>query len=238
MAPVSMIALAGFARRKIMRVLRVLFGSLMLVASATALHSQATAPQTLPGGLQRVPDSKVALAYVKPGTVWTKYHTIQLKPLVVPAKVHNAAPKGTVPEFGESYVLRDSDVTALQSAYGESMRKTLSNNGFTFVTTPQADTLIVVAQIIDIKLAAPIEDTRMDDAGPSMTFTQGGGSLAISAVLADGASGQVIAEAADRQYPANVWGVNNSVSNFAAARQAFDDWGQRLSDRLKNPSPN
>jgi hypothetical protein len=216
-----------------MRVLRVLLGSFMLVAGATELRSEEP-PQSLPGGLQRVPDAKVALAYAKPGIDWTKYHTIELKPLAVPAKVRNAAPNGAEPEFGESYVLRDKDVTALQRVYDESTRKTLSSSGFTFVDTPQADTLVVVAQVIDIKLAAPLEGTRMSDEGPGITISRGGGSLAISAVLADGATGQVIAEAADRQYPANVWGVNDSVSNFAAAREAFDDWASRLAQRLKS----
>jgi hypothetical protein len=217
-----------------MRIMPAFFGLLIAFASMPALRGEEP-PPSLPGGLERVPNAKVALAYAKPGVDWTKYHTIELKPLVIPTKVRNAAPKGTVPEFGESYVLRDKDVAALQSAYDESTRKVLSRNGYTFVDTPQADTLIVAPQVIDIKLSAPIEGSRAGyDEGPSVTFSQGGGSIEVGAVFADGSTGQVIAEAADRAYPASVWGINNSVSNMAQARQAFDDWADKLAARLKS----
>lgn len=64
--------------------------------------AQKQAPQSLPGDLQRVQGSKVALAYVRPGTNWTKYRTILLKKLVVPASARNTAAPGTFPESGES----------------------------------------------------------------------------------------------------------------------------------------
>src|SRR3974390_1428777 len=55
-------------------------------------------PETLPGGLVRAQGAKVALAYVRPGTNWTKYKTIELRTLSVPSKVRNAAPAGQNPE--------------------------------------------------------------------------------------------------------------------------------------------
>jgi hypothetical protein len=56
----------------------------------------------------------------------------------------------------------------------------------------------------------------------------------IGAVLADGASGQVLARVVDQNYPANVWGVNNSVTNFAEAKRAFNRWASALGDRLRS----
>jgi hypothetical protein len=207
---------------------------LAFALGSTGLHAQQQAPGTLPGGLVRNQSSPLALAYVRPGTNWGKYKTIELRTLAVPAKVRNAAPPGQTPEFGESYILSDSDVTNLQQYFAQSFHNILGNAGFTFVATPQANTLIIIPQVDKIELSAPIQDTRMSYAGPGFTLSQGGGAMAVSAVLADGATGVVIAEVADRQYGSSTWGLNNSVSNYAEAREAFDQWARDLRDKLQS----
>jgi hypothetical protein len=208
-------------------------------AFATALCGSAAAqqqqpPQTIAGGLQRMQGSKVAYAYVRPGTNWTKYRTIMLKTLVVPANARNTAAPGATADFGESYMLPDSAVTQLQSAFATSMQNVLGSAGYTFVSTPQADTLIVAPQVVKIVLSAPVESSRLDQSSPGITFSRGGGSITVGAVLADGASRVVIAEAIDRQYGSNVWGVNNSTTNMAQAREVFDQWARDLRDRLQS----
>lgn len=206
----------------------------LLAQTAVGFSAEPQPPQTTDSGLVRVDNAKVALAYVRPGTDWSKYRTILLEPLNIPIKVRDAAPSGATTRLGESYVLRDEDIAALQKAYGESMRKALSDGGrYAFVTTAQPDTLIVAAQVIDIKLAAPIEGSRIGYAGRGRTYSRGGGSIAIAAVLADGASGQVVGEAADRKYPADIWGINNSVTNLSQARTMFTSWGRALRNKLE-----
>ena len=192
----------------------------------------AAPPSSLPNGLQLVPGAKLDVAYARPGIDLKKYKTIELKPLLIPQKVRNAAPPGTFPEGFESYVLRDDDVADLQAGYVQVMHDTLGKAGYTFVTVPQADTLVVSVQVANITLNAPIEDTRNNYSGPGITMSRGAGSMAIAAVLADGLTGVVLAEAADRQYSANIWRANNRVSNLADARTAFGLWARALSDRL------
>jgi hypothetical protein len=189
-------------------------------------------PSSLPNGLQLVPGAKLDIAYARPGIDLKKYKTIELTPLSIPQKVRNAAPNGQFPEGFESYVLRDDDVADLQALYAQVMHDTLGKAGFTFVTAPQADTLIVAVQVTNITLNAPIESTRNNYSGPGLTMTQGAGSMAIAAVLADGPTGGVLAEAGDRQYPANIWRANTRVSNTADAKKMFRFWAQALSDRL------
>ena len=189
-------------------------------------------PSSLPNGLQLVPGAKLDIAYAHPGIDLKKYKTIELKPLAVPQKVRNAAPNGQFPEGFASYVLRDDDVADLQALYAQVMQDTLGKAGFTFVTTPQADTLVVAVQVTNITLNAPIESTRNNYSGPGITMTQGAGSMAIAAVLADGPTGEVLAEAGDRQYPANIWRANTRVSNTADVKKMFRFWAQALSDRL------
>ena len=214
-------------------------GFLAAAAAAFALaafeHAAAAPAQSLSNGLQLVPGTKVALAYERPGTQWTKYRTILLKPLSVPPNVRNAAPNGTVPEFGESYMIPDDGVAELQKDFADSMHNVLGQAGFTFVTTPGPNTLVVAPQVLRIQLNAPIENTREDYASSGFTVTRGGGSMTIEAVLADGTTRVVLAEVADRQYGSNNWGVNNRVMNFGEAREAFDQWARDLRDRLTTP---
>jgi hypothetical protein len=197
--------------------------------------ASADPPQSLANGLQLAPGAKVALAYVRPGTNWTKYKTILLKPLSIPPSARNAAPKGTVTDFGESYLVPDDAVTSLQNDFAHSMHDVLGQAGFTFVTTPQANTLTVAPQIVRIRLNAPIESSRENYVGGGFTVSPGGGSMTIEAVLADGATQTVIAEVADRQYGSDIWQVNNSVTNYQQARMAFDQWARDLRDRLTAP---
>jgi hypothetical protein len=178
-----------------------------------------------------LPGAKVKFAKVRPGTDWAKYHTVQLGALRVPAAARDATPKGTKPGFGESYVLRDQDVAALQDAYAQVMHDELSKAGFTFVTTPGADTLIILGQIQNIQLTAPIESTRRNYAGGA-TFSQSAGSMVLALVFGDGGTGQLIAEAADQSMPDNVWGINNSTTNLGEARIAFRRWARAIRERL------
>jgi hypothetical protein len=177
-------------------------------------------------------NARVALAYVRPGTDWSRFRTIQLRELAIPQEVRDAAPPGQTTRFRESFVLRDQDVAAIQRAYAEVTRDVLSSGGFTFVETPGPDTLIVAPRIIDIRLNAPIEDTRSRSAGRGRTFTRGMGSIAIAAALADGPTGKVLAEVADRNVSADIWGINNRATNMGELRQAFRQWARLLRNRL------
>ncbi|HEY1922991.1 MAG TPA: DUF3313 family protein, partial [Tepidisphaeraceae bacterium] len=85
----------------------------------------------------------------------------------------------------------DQDVAALQDAYAGAMRDELSKAGFTFVTTPGPDTLIILGQILNIQLTAPIESTRQTYTSRGATFSRDAGSMAMGLVFGDGASGQV-----------------------------------------------
>jgi hypothetical protein len=196
----------------------------------------AEAPGSLPNGMTRVPGARLDLAYAHPGTDLKKYRTIHLMPLSIPETVRDASPNGARPGFGESYVLGDREVEGLQTAYDKVMRDTLGKAGFTFVNTPQADTLVVMVKVINIRLNAPIENTRRSYSSRGMVMSGGAGSMSIAAVLADGATGQVIAEAADRKYPSDIWRVNNRVSNLADAKEIFRFWAGALRDRLTRGS--
>ena len=83
--------------------------------------AQQSATQSLPGDLQRVQGPNFVVAYVRPGTNWTRYRTILLRKLVVHASARNTAAPGTFPESGESDMLTDNDMAQLQSDFAQSM---------------------------------------------------------------------------------------------------------------------
>ncbi len=208
--------------------------SLALVAGPALDALSDELPATL-NGMQRVANSRVKLAYVHPGTDWKKFRTVQIRPLSIPLEVRDATPSGQTTKFRESYVLGDKQVEALQKAYMTVMRDRLGDAGFSVVETPGADTLIVATKVMDIKLSAPIESTRMSYSSRGRVYSQGGGAIAITAALADGGSGQVLAEVADSRWPnSDSWRINNSVSNLSDAKQAFGFWANALRDRLKS----
>jgi hypothetical protein len=204
-----------------------------ILQTVTAFAQTQTGPTLQKGqGLAPVPDARAALATVKPGVDWSKYRTIEIRSLQIPETVQDATPSGATRRFRESYVLRDQDVGKLQEAYSSAMGDQLTAAGLAITSTPGPDTLILAAQIIDIRLAAPIESSRMSYSGRGRTYSRGSGAIAIAGVLADGATGQVIAEMADQHNSVDVWGINNSVANLAEARRGFSKWARALRDRL------
>jgi hypothetical protein len=208
--------------------------SLALVAGPALDALSDELPSTL-NGMEKVPSSRVKIAYQRPGTDWKKFRTVQIRALSIPLEVRDAAPPGRSKSLGESYVLGERQVEALQKAYMEVMRDRLGSAGYAIVETPGADTLVVATNVIAIRLSAPIENTRRSYSGRGTVYSQGGGSISIAAALADGGTGQVVAEVADSKWPSsNMWQINNSTANLSNARQAFGYWANALRDRLKS----
>jgi hypothetical protein len=207
-------------------------GLLLCAFIGCAMAATPEASNPLLHGLVPVADARVKLAYVRPGADWSKYHTIEIRPLRIPDTVRDAAPKGTRPGFGESYVLGDKEVTKLQEAYANAMQTHVATAGLPVVTAAQPDTLIVQAQITSIRLNAPIERTRRSYSSSGRVYSWGGGSMVMAAVFADGETGRVLAAAADQSYPNTYGGINNGVTNLAEAKRAFNKWAKAVRERL------
>jgi len=207
--------------------------AVVLIITGLARMGLIADAQTQPAsGLVQVPTSRAVLAYVRPGTDWSKYRTILIDGLRIPTTIREGAGKGKSTRFRESYVLRDEDVAALQSDYDKAMRDALGKAGYSFVTTPNADTLVIAAQVVDLRLNAPVESSRLSYSSRGRVYSRGAGSMSVGAVLADGATWQVLAQIGARSYSADVWQINNSTTNRAEARRAFNKWARALSDRL------
>jgi hypothetical protein len=202
------------------------------VLAFSLIDVAAAPPHQIEGGLVHQKDSSFKLAYVKPGADFAKFKTIQLKTLEIPPDARDGG-KGQTKRFRESYILGDKEVATLQGAYSDTMRDILGKAGYTFVDTPGADTLIVAPMVMKIRLNAPIESTRMSYSGRGRTYSQGGGSITIGGVLADGSNNEVLAQVVDHAYPSDMWRINNRVTNLSDAKMAFAKWARALRDTLK-----
>src|SRR5262249_47771870 len=160
-------------------------------------------------------DTRLRMVYTLPGVDWTRFRTIQLRPLAVPPDAQDATPINRRTRGRESFILGDQEISRLQDSFSQAVRTTLTRAGYTFV-----DTLVVAPTITGIILAAPIESSR--PAGRTRTYTQGSGAIGIGAALAD-SSGQVIGTASTRNRSSNIWRVNNRATNMADARTAFNE---------------
>jgi hypothetical protein len=219
-----------------MRIALPVISSLFILGLAVSAPA-ADAPPPVLNDLALVPNSKIKLAYAKPGIDWKKFRTLQIRTLSIPPDVRDGSPPGASRQYRESYVLGEKEVKGLQDAYMDVMRDKLGAAGYTFVDTPGPDTLIVITQVTAIRLSAPIERTRMTYASRGNTFSESGGAIAIAAALGDGQTGNVIAQVADSRWPTTqMWGVNNRVTNMRDARQIFGYWANALKNRLQSGS--
>ncbi|HKD47374.1 MAG TPA: DUF3313 family protein [Rhizomicrobium sp.] len=215
----------------------------IMPASAAEMQAQANEPapagtkraQTPSGlGLERTTETRLRITYTLPGADWTRFKTIQLHPLSVPPDAADATPTNVGARARGRFILGDREVSALQDAFAQQVRSVLGAAGYNFVDTPQADTLIVAPQVTDIRLTAPLETRGVT--GRTRNYTRGSGSIALAAVFADGGSGEVVGITTSRSRPANIWRINNRVTNMADARVAFNEWARALRDTIRGGS--
>ena len=147
-------------------------------------------------GLVEFEEARVDIAYILPDVDWNKYQTFYILPLTATPEARDATPKslGRRPHMGESYLLEQRDVDDMIEDFADVMKKELQRKGtYQVVDKVGDDTLIIAAAIVDIELMAPIERTRGNYTGRGGTYTEYGGSLVISAVLAEGETRQILA---------------------------------------------
>src|SRR6476469_4735769 len=96
-------------------------------------------------GLVPLADPRAKLAYIRPATDWSRYLTIEIRPLRIPDTERVATPDGTNPSSAKSYVLRDKDGAKLQEAYGAAMETHLVEAGDGLGIPSRAETLTIAA---------------------------------------------------------------------------------------------
>lgn len=196
----------------------------LMSGAAPALASNA--PEISHDGLHRVADSKVQVAYLKPGEDLHEYDKLLILDCYVAFKKdwkrnHRGVSK--------------RDIERIKKALAEEFRKVFTEElqakgGYPIVEEAGDDVLIVRPAIIDLDVAAP--DTM--SAGRADTFTTSAGAMTLLVELHDSVSGALLARAIDREAangPGRIRWTTRS-SNMSDARKILKGWASLLRQRL------
>jgi hypothetical protein len=193
--------------------------------------------EVIMGSLNKVDNARMQMAYVDPDGDYARYRKVYVTPLKLD-DVEIIQPGGSstsmVNRYNREWELTDENKTQLQAAFNEAMERELSAGGaFGIASGGGDDVLVIEAALTRIAPSAPKDDMSSRSTGRSRVYTEGGGSISIAIVFADGDSGEVLGLIKDtRRGDTGSWGVNNSVTNMAEVRRAFATWGKRIHDGL------
>ena len=204
---------------------------LLLVAATAFAASKEEPPQVSHDGLHLVPDSRVALTYVKPEADFSGYQRIMILDTYV------AFRKGWVAKQRRTSVNKVSnrDIERMKTEMAELFREVFVDKldvegGYPVVEDADTDVLLLRPAIIDLEVTAP--DVG---AGGTYNFAASAGAATLYLELYDSVSGEILARAMDRQaanHAGSFMRWTNRVSNRAAARQVLGDWAALLRSRL------
>ena len=176
-------------------------------------------------------DAKVDLAYVRPDVDWKKFKSVYIRTLTVTEEAIDASEghRHTGPGTRrESWIIPEKDVELMKSEFTKIMKESFIKAGINVVNEVAADTLVIVPTIIDIHLNAAIEKSRKNYASRGGTYTEGAGSMTLSAIFADGDNLRVVAYAVDNKYASSFWKKNTRMQNISDMKRVFRSWGKSL----------
>ena len=207
--------------------LRTILGA-ALAAALCAACANSTSTRNLEvthDGLERVPNSKVERAWVKPGVDFSQYTEVGLLDCFVSFRRNWKMNHPRV---------RTRDMERITSALSDEFRTVftaeLENGGYPVVTDANDHVLLIRPAIIDLDVAAP--DTM--SAGRSDSFTASPGVMTLVIELYDSVSNEILARAIDRRRARNVGNIQwtTSITNRDAARKILKRWANLLVSRL------
>jgi hypothetical protein len=207
--------------------LRTILGSALAAVLCAACASEPSTRnlEVTHDGLERVANSKVERAWVKPGVDFSQYTEAGLLDCFV--------------SFRRNWKMnhqgvRMRDMERIKSTLSDEFRKVfteaLESGGYPVVTDADAHVLLIRPAIIDLDVAAP--DTM--SAGRSDSFTTSPGVMTLVIELYDSVSNEILARAIDRRRARNVGNLRwtTSGTNREAARKILGRWADLLVSRL------
>ncbi len=189
-------------------------------------------PEVTHDGLHLLPDTKVAIAWVKPDADFSGYQRVMILDAYV------AFRKGWLRDQnrGSIHRITNSDVERIKGDVAELFHETFvevlgEKGGYPVAETADADVLLLRPAIIDLDATAPDVETT----GRSYTFAASAGAATLYLELYDSVSGEILARAIDRKaanHPGDIMRWANKVSNRAEAKRVIAGWARLLRDRL------
>jgi len=208
--------------------------ALMLTSHQDLLAADDDSPEFTHDGLQRVIDSKAAIAYVKPGADFSAYDRFMIMDCFVAFK------KDWQKDFNRdrrslSGQVTDRDMERMRNDMAELFRvvfveELAENDGYALVDSPAEGVLLIRPAIIDLEANAP----DVQSAGRTATFVDSAGAATLFIELYDSVTGEILARAidrkADRSHGRMEW--SNATTGRASARRILRTWAGWLRERM------
>jgi hypothetical protein len=183
-----------------------------LAAPAMAGENQSTPGTLTTEGLEKLQDTRMDAVYMRPGLDLKKYYSI----IIGDIGVHNQRDPG-------SFQLSLEQRREISGMFRNSLERKIKDiRVFTLTDTPSRETLKLDIVFLDADVHFDEEDAEKAGENPSDAsgyFMQSSGSLTISGVLTDSASGKVLARIKDKreeQHP--------SIDHMNAVKLRQDFW--------------
>ena len=207
--------------------LRTILAAVLAVAlcAACATETSTRNLEVTHDGLERVHNSRVERAWVKPGVDFSQYTEVGLLDCFV--------------AFRRNWQMRHSgvrtrDMERIKNTLSDEFRtvftEALEGGGFPVVKEVGDHVLLIRPAIIDLDVAAP----QTSSAGRSDSFTASPGVMTLVLELHDSVSNEILARAIDRRRARNAGSIRwtTAGTNRQAARRILRRWADLLVSRL------
>jgi hypothetical protein len=207
--------------------LRTILAAVLAVAlcAACATETSTRNLEVTHDGLERVHNSKVERAWVKPGVDFSQYTEVGLLDCFVAFRRNWRMNHSGV---------RQRDMERITSTLSDEFRtvftEVLEKGGYPVVEETGDHVLLIRPAIIDLDVAAP----QTSSGGRSDSFTASPGVMTLVLELYDSVSNEILARAIDRRRARNAGSIRwtTAGTNRQAARRILRRWADLLVSRL------
>lgn len=212
--------------------------ALMAVAALISVGAELAAakkkdnqpPQVTADGLQRIPETEVALAYVLPEADFSVYERLMIDEAEV------AFRRGWERDQRRSVNrITSREITQIKERTADLLRESFidvleADGGYRVVDKPDYDVLWLRPAIVDLDITAP----DVNRAGRSTTFVSSAGAATLALELRDSVTGELLARVFDRQGARDFghFQHSNRVRNSAEATRIMRGWAEILRRNL------
>lgn len=188
-------------------------------------------PEMSPEGLRLMPNTTLAVVYMREGADFSGYQKVAILDCVVAFRKHWKRDQNA----NKPFYVNDSDMTRIKTELGERLKTVfataLTEKGTTVVNNAGSDVLILRPAIINLDITAP------DTMKPGVRFySASAGQMTLYLEVFDSITGDLLARVVDRQQVADYghMRVRNGVTNRADADRTLKQWADTLAGYLQH----
>jgi hypothetical protein len=224
----------NFHRQSAARWLSIVLASalLMVALQPAALAKKDNLPEIDKDGLHLLKNTKVRIAYAKPGATLDKYTKVKILDCFVQFS-KDWERDYNMDAVGLEGRVTNKDAEGIKKNLAEEFRKQLTKElgkkGYAVVDNTGPDVLLLRPALINHDVTAPDLMTP----GMGNTWVQSAGSMTLYMELYDSATSELLARVIDpREDPGVMAGPANRVTNKAAADRIISRWANLLATHL------